>query len=159
MKSASVALLDAVRARHGLTSDYQLCKLLDVPQNRVSNYRHGRAGMDDEMGLRIAALLGRPAGAVLAELAADRAKVPAVAKAWKEAARRLAQTAAVASMALGMCLLLGDPVSRAYAASGAPAGAALHNHARAASDLHIMRSVRAWIARALAALKARRARP
>jgi hypothetical protein len=52
----------------------------------VSNYRNGRTGVNDEIALRIAHMLGRPPAPLLAALAAERAKHPDVAKVWKEAA-------------------------------------------------------------------------
>lgn len=85
MRNVTTALLDAVREEKGIASDYALAKLLRVRQQTVSNYRNGRTRVNDEIAVRIAHMLGRPAAPLLAELAAERAKHPDVAKVWKEA--------------------------------------------------------------------------
>src|SRR6266702_116946 len=56
MKS-TVQFLDAVRVRHGLTSDYQLAKFLRARQQTISRYRNGQSMMDEAMCLKIAAAL------------------------------------------------------------------------------------------------------
>lgn len=155
----TVEFIDAVKSLHGFTSDYQVSVYLGLTRAAISSYRHGKTYLSDDVAVQIARELGKDAGYVLSCVAAERASSPAVVKAWKETARRLAQTAAVASMALGMALMLSDPLGRAYAASGAPVSAALHNHARAASVLNIMRSVRRLAARCARYLKSRTARP
>lgn len=73
----------------GLESDYRLAKLLGVLPQTVSNYRSGRSQLSDEIAVRLAALMGRHPGHMLASLAADRAKHPDVAKAWQEVAKML----------------------------------------------------------------------
>ena len=45
--------LDAVKARHQLTSDYQLAKFLGVRQSTISNYRVRKSGFDEAMALRV----------------------------------------------------------------------------------------------------------
>lgn len=51
------ALLDRVKARFNLTSDYQLSKKLGIQQNRLCNWRKGRSSMDWDMAFFIADLL------------------------------------------------------------------------------------------------------
>jgi plasmid maintenance system antidote protein VapI len=82
--------LDEVQEVKGLTSDYALAQLLGVKPQTISNYRQGRTQMSDEMALRVARMMGRPAALVLVQIAAERAKSPDVAKVWREAARILA---------------------------------------------------------------------
>lgn len=91
MRNTSTDLLDDVREAKGITSDYKLAKLLGVLPQTVSNYRNGRAQMNDEIALRAATMLGRAPGPLLAQLAAERAKNPEVAKVWKESAKILAR--------------------------------------------------------------------
>jgi predicted transcriptional regulator len=92
VRNASNALLDEVREIKGIESDYALAKLLGVRQQTVSSYRSGRTQMSDEIALRLALMIGKPAAPIFAELAAERAKHPDVAKIWKDAAKALAKT-------------------------------------------------------------------
>jgi plasmid maintenance system antidote protein VapI len=72
-------------------SDYALAKRLDVLPQTISNYRKGRTQMSDEIAVAMAALIDRVPAPILAQLAADRAKSPEVAKIWKDAAKALAR--------------------------------------------------------------------
>lgn len=82
----TVEFIDAVKARHGLTSDYQLAKHLKIRPNRISNYRLGKSLFDEEACLMIAADLGLDPGYVFACIAAERANKPEVKAAWKHTA-------------------------------------------------------------------------
>jgi len=87
--------LDALKARHQLTSDYQLAKLLNVSSSRVANYRMDRSKLDDAIALKVAELLDLEAGYVLACVHAERAKEPRERKAWAELAKRAAAALAL----------------------------------------------------------------
>lgn len=117
------ALLDAVRARHGLTSDYQLGQLMGWSTGKVCNYRAGRSRLGDESALAVANALGMDAGYVLAVVAAERAQSAAARAAWERAAARLsvAASAVLAVWMLGVAV----PGSDALAASYGPAPALL----------------------------------
>jgi hypothetical protein len=97
MKSAD--FLDAVKARHGLSTDYQLGKFLRWPQARVSMYRTGKRELDDAACVQIAAALDVPAPYVLACIAAQRAKSAAIKKHWEAAAKLLKTGTAAAIVA------------------------------------------------------------
>lgn len=86
----TVQLLNAVKARHQVTSDYRLAQLLGCNSSAIYGYRAGRSRLDETMCMRVAELLNEPAGAILAEVAAERAKRPEVKKAWETAARAAA---------------------------------------------------------------------
>lgn len=103
-------LLDAIRLRHNLRSDYMVAKLLDVSTQNVSNWRAGRSGMSDDVALRAAALLELDPGYVLVSVAAERAKPGAVRKALATAAAVLASAAATGGQAAAPTLLNGDCV-------------------------------------------------
>ena len=90
-KNTTNTLLDELKEAHGIESDYALKDLLGVESSGLSNYRHLRSQLSDEMALRVAKLLDRPPAPILAMLAAERAKDPEVAKVWTEAAKTLAQ--------------------------------------------------------------------
>jgi hypothetical protein len=70
----TIEYLDAVKAAKGLTSDYQLAKLLGFPLSSVSSYRTGRRFFDDEAALTVAEVLGVNPLAVIAAANAERAK-------------------------------------------------------------------------------------
>jgi plasmid maintenance system antidote protein VapI len=88
-------LIDAVKEAKGIQSDYALAKRLSVLPQTISNYRHGRTQMADEIAVAMAAMIDRAPAPILAQLAADRAKSPEVAKIWKEAAKVLGRSGRV----------------------------------------------------------------
>ena len=90
----TVDFLDSMKARHGLTSDYQLAKHLKIRPNRISNYRQGVSLFDEETCLLIAADLKLDPGYVFACIAAERANKPEVKAAWKHTAEILGGLAA-----------------------------------------------------------------
>src|SRR5258708_1714906 len=106
----TVQFLDAVRVRHGLTSDYQLAKFLGVKHATISGYRHQKSMMDESMCLKIAAALalGDP-GEVLVAIAHEREKRPEVKRAWERVAKRLAASTAAVLVALGLAGSLHNP--------------------------------------------------
>ena len=53
----TIELMDMVKAKYKLGSDYQLAKKLDVTGARVSNWRCGKNSMDWEIAFQIADLL------------------------------------------------------------------------------------------------------
>lgn len=83
-------LLDAVKAALDLPSDYALAHTLGVSRQRVSMWRTSREGLGDEMALKVAGLLEIDPGYVLACLAAERARRPAVRRVWEKVAQGLA---------------------------------------------------------------------
>ena len=90
--SASVQILDAIKAKHALRSDYALAKAMGMKnQSPICNYRANRSQFDDETAIKAAELLGECPCIVLARIAAERAKSPKARAAWKDAAKRLAQ--------------------------------------------------------------------
>ncbi|NRB66676.1 MAG: helix-turn-helix transcriptional regulator [Vibrio sp.] len=52
------ALLNRVKAKYELTSEYQLARKLKVSDVRLYNWRKGRCGMDWDMAFKIADMLG-----------------------------------------------------------------------------------------------------
>lgn len=113
----TVEFLDAVKRRHGLSSDYALAKRMGWNTARVSIYRAGRRELDDEGCVQIAAELGVPPAYVMASIAAARAKSASIKKHWQEAAKLLKQGTAAAILATA--LLIAQPAPRAAAASPA----------------------------------------
>ncbi len=114
----TVQFLDAVRDRYGLTSDYQLAKLLGVGQTNISRYRNRGGTMDDHIAIRVAELLKLDPGYVLACVQAERAATEEVRKIWTKTAKALAGTA-VAILA-GCALSLAPLPHLVPTASAAP---------------------------------------
>lgn len=82
--------LDAIKAKHGLTSDYQLAKLMGIRQSTISGYRAGRSHFDDLMALKVAELLGIQPIEVIAAANVARAKTTEVRKVWIDTFTRFA---------------------------------------------------------------------
>jgi len=89
--NTSTDLLDEVRKAKSFSSDYALAKYLGVLPQTISNYRHERTQMSDEIAVAMAALIDRAPAPILAQLASERAKSPDVAKVWRDAAKVLAK--------------------------------------------------------------------
>lgn len=86
----TVEFLDALKARHGLSTDYKLAKFLHIRQQAISNYRIGKQHFGDEVAIMIAAQLDLDPGYVLACIHEERTKRPQVKAAWRQVARALA---------------------------------------------------------------------
>lgn len=92
----SAELLDRAKACRGLRSDYALAKAAGFTTQQIGNYRSGRSAPGDAAAIKLAELAELDAGAVLAWMAAERAKTAAEREVWQKAASRLATAAAVA---------------------------------------------------------------
>jgi hypothetical protein len=89
----TIEFLDAVKAKHSLTSDYQLSKLLVTTTSRVGNYRSGRSTLDGDMCLKVADALKLDPAYVLNCVAAERSKSEKVKRAYMHAAKIIAPAA------------------------------------------------------------------
>ena len=87
--TTTIDLVDEVKKHAGIKSDYALAKRLDVLPQTISHYRHGRTQMSDEIAVKLSKMIGRPPAPILATLAAERSKVPEVARIWQDAAKAL----------------------------------------------------------------------
>ena len=56
MKTAS-EYIDAIKARHGIESDYGVARLAGWDRTRVSHWRRGKYHFDEEACLKVADLL------------------------------------------------------------------------------------------------------
>lgn len=127
--------LDAVKARHGIPSDYKLGLVLGLTDAAVSHYRKGRSLLDDKVAVKVAELLGVDAGYVVACVHSERAARSGeedmaamweiVAGKFKAAARKLASFAKAAAVLLMVALFAGfwggGPDGGALASELAPA--------------------------------------
>src|SRR5258708_39428796 len=99
-------LLDEIKRKHGLRSDYALAKHLGVRVQLISNYRNRRSFPDEDMACRLADELGLPRGYVLACMAAERAQraeKDALADTWRDLAKKMGAT--VGAVLVGLVLI------------------------------------------------------
>lgn len=72
--NTTIDYLNAVKAKIGAVSDYDLAKKLNITRAGISSYRVGRTFFDDEMCLKVAQILEVPAFEVLLSIQAERTK-------------------------------------------------------------------------------------
>lgn len=82
-------LLDLVKERHGLTSDYALSQRLGLTRSVISAYRTKKWMLGEEPALKVASMLGLDPGYVLASIEAQRTHNEATRRAWEKTAERL----------------------------------------------------------------------
>ncbi|EIV8467040.1 TPA: transcriptional regulator [Vibrio vulnificus] len=80
------ALLDRLKAKLELGSDYQLAKVLEVGTSRISNYRNGRSVLDWNIAFKIADLLEEDDQKVVFGLLEDKYSNPRLINALQEGA-------------------------------------------------------------------------
>ncbi|AOW85107.1 transcriptional regulator [Vibrio mimicus] len=78
------ALLDRVKAKYNLTSDYQLSKKLGIGQGRVTHWRKGTCSMDWDVAFLICDLLGENDQNVVYGLIDDKYSNPRLVNALHE---------------------------------------------------------------------------
>lgn len=84
--------LDEAIDRGLVKNDSELSSRIGVTRTAVSNWRSGKRTPDDDEAVRLADLLGKDAGELLAECGAARAKTPETRRAWERIAARMAAT-------------------------------------------------------------------
>ena len=83
----TMEILDAIKRRHSITSDYKLAELIGVSKQAVSKYRHGVCSFDNLTAFKVAELLGESPLKILAIIGAERTKRPQDKKRWQELAK------------------------------------------------------------------------
>jgi len=94
----TVEFLDAVKKKHGLTSDYQLAGKLGLSRAAISRFQQGKDFLGDETAIKVADLLDLDPSYVAACIHSERAKQPAVKAMWKHTAEMLYGLAAVLAL-------------------------------------------------------------
>lgn len=95
-------LLDELKARYGLPSDYALGKFLGHKgQSRISHYRSGRSQFDDEEAAKVAGLLDKSPAYVIACAHAERTKSADQRRIWEMIADKFGGIAAGVVFAVG----------------------------------------------------------
>eukprot|EP01136_Pigoraptor_vietnamica_P042546 Opistho-1_new@16853 len=85
-------LLDEVKSKLGISSDYRLAKHLQMTTHSIANYRHGRSRPDDLTLHRLGELADIPAGDIdllAVQLQAERASTDQARALWSRIAARL----------------------------------------------------------------------
>jgi len=67
-------LLDEVKKKLGVSSDYALCKALDIPTGKMSDYRNGKRVPDNYACFKFAEVLGKSPSEVIAGVLAENEK-------------------------------------------------------------------------------------
>ncbi len=125
-------LLDSVKEKRQIGSDYKLAMFLGVAQGTVQNWRHGRSLPDQKAVTRIAYELGLDADVLLLQIESQRAATDYAKAAWLRIAQRLQAGAAHVAVLLAVAM-----VSIAGYAPNAEATALNHSQAKSGS-LYIM---------------------
>lgn len=89
MKKISMYLDEAIETGIAKNSA-ELARLLGVSRSALSEWRAGRNSPNDDQAVKLAELLGKDPGELLAECGAARAKSPETRRAWEKIAARMA---------------------------------------------------------------------
>lgn len=110
----TIGFLEAVKARHGLTSDYQLAKFLGVTRSCISKLQSGRDPMGEKTALKVANALEIDAGYVLACAHLEGAKGEEIKSTWRGIVEKLGGVAATVVLGIAAYTL---PLPPAHAGS------------------------------------------
>lgn len=95
--------IEALRPLTPTGSMYAIAKLLDVTEQAVHGYAHGKRQFDSYAAFRVAELLNLPPAQVLADAESEREKDSKRRVYWEDMARKLAGSTAVFLIATGTC--------------------------------------------------------
>lgn len=87
--TTSTELLNALKAKLGVASDYALAQKLGLTRGAISHYQTGRRVFDDETALKAASILEIDPALVLAMVHAERATTDKEKSAWFSIFERL----------------------------------------------------------------------
>lgn len=88
----TLELLEAVKERRGITSDYALAKVLGITQSAASSYRTGRSRIDDNVALTVAEILQMHPLQVIAVANFERAKTPEQKARWRDVLEKISES-------------------------------------------------------------------
>jgi transcriptional regulator with XRE-family HTH domain len=97
-------VLDLARERAGIQSDYRLAQLLGVSKQSITHYRQGRTAPDERVSARLAELAQLDPDLVAVWMQLERARSDEARATWRSVADRLAKTAALGLVALGVSI-------------------------------------------------------
>lgn len=96
------ALLDEIKRRHGIPSDYKLAHFLGLTDGAIRHYRHGRSLPDEMACQKIAKALDIDGDVLAAQMLSMRAKDQDTRRMWERIAERLGGIAACALVATSL---------------------------------------------------------
>lgn len=118
-------VLDTIKERHNLKSDYAVCKMTGIGMTVVSNWRRGRSHPDEKMCQILAEAAGIDPLVLAASMQAQRSKTEEARSLWAMVAERLQMASGVAASAVfAVCLATGFVAGDARAASPSEGGSA-----------------------------------
>lgn len=135
-------LLKAVRAAHGIPSNYRLARVLGVTDKTVQRWQAGENAPDGPTCERLAVMAGFDPDFVVAAMQAHREREPSERARWERIAQRLQSVAAAVACVILSGLITGSP--------DAQARASIEETARAphcAPLLSVLYIVRNWLRR------------
>lgn len=132
MKSIT-QLLNTIKQRHDLKSDYKLALYLGIGESALANYRHERTLPDAAACVKIAAALDIDPDLLTVQIEAMRAKTDDARRLWERVAQRL-------QMGFANCALLAIVAIFSIAACALPAWSAIGLASSSANSLYIMLS-------------------
>ncbi len=91
-------MLDAVKIKLELKSDYALAKRLETSTSRIGHWRTGNRTPDEQACFQIADILGIDPAAVIALVKAERETEPSKAAFWRKQTARYAAALGVLTM-------------------------------------------------------------
>lgn len=94
--------LDGIMQKHGLTTDYQLHKLLGVTKQTIYRYRANRGSFDEDVAIRAANLLEIDPMYVLACVAGERTRHESARELWLKFAEKMKPAAVLAVVAFAL---------------------------------------------------------
>lgn len=94
------SLLDLIKSKHGLPSDYKLALYLGIVYGSVQNYRHGRSFPDERVCQILAQAAGVDADVLTAQVQAARSRNSETKSVWERIAVRLQSAAVTASVSV-----------------------------------------------------------
>lgn len=127
--STTIEMVDLLKEKLNVSSDYAVAKALSISTQRMSNYRTGRTHFDELMAYKVAILLDMDPAEVVARIHMERAKRPEDQAAWRQILKEMGSAAAVLLIVIGSFFT--------------PAPAQASNNV-SAGTLHIMLNIRRW---------------
>lgn len=103
MKSID-GLLNTIKQRHNITSDYKLALFLGMGEGNIANYRHKRSMPNAEACAKIAKALDMDPDVLTVHFEALRAKDEETRKIWERILRRLESGAVHVAVLVAVCL-------------------------------------------------------
>ena len=103
-------LLDNIKTREGLRSDYKLALFLQIPESTIASYRHGRSLPDERACQKLGAALGEDGDVLAARMYADRSRNDESRAIWTRIADRLASAAVAIFAASAITLIATNPL-------------------------------------------------